>query len=423
MHGKDAMQKSWYQNFTHAFHYSFRSLWRNKRRTVLTVSTVALSVFVSIVANRYSDGIMRLWSEDATTTGLAQAQVHVRGFFEKTEGLNRDFLQKSGSPVESQLTGDRDVLGLSRRLEFEGIVSAGSKAIYFLGMAVNSGDELIVSPNLFSKKDLGSFLDESDATGVVIGKGLARILSVKPGDELSLMSQTVDGSMNAVGVVVRGIVDIPHPILSKRMVFTNLTFAQESLGVGTDYTELGIRLRPGVDVDKWVLDNKLTVANFDAELRAWWEIDPLIRNVEKIWNSVVGLIAGLLFVSAGISVLNIIHMLVSERTVEIGTLLALGARTDVVGRLFMAEATWIGLMGALLGGGCGVLVVALLGVVGVPFDSPFGSGIVLVRPVADPFVVVFMSSVAVLISLVAALVPSRRATKVTPVAAFRGQIT
>jgi putative ABC transport system permease protein len=237
------------------------------------------------------------------------------------------------------------------------------------------------------------------------------------------MMQTIDGSMNAVGVVVRGIVDIPHPILSKRMVFTNLGFAQESLGLGAVYTELGVRLKPGVEVEGWVENKRGSYLSHNAELRAWWEIDPLIRNVEKIWDSVVGVIAGLLFVSAGISVLNIIHMLVSERTVEIGTLLALGARNHVIARLFMAEAAWIGMFGALVGGGLGAMVVSLLGVVGVPFDSPFGSGIVLVRPVVDVAVVLTMGALAVVISLLAALAPSRKAMKVTPVSAFRGQIT
>ena len=412
-----------YRFWRFAARYAFRSLWRNRRRTVLTISTVALSVFVSLVADRYSAAIMRLWQEDATTTGLAEAQVHRKGYWEKTEGLQRSLLLDDASGISPLLKGDSAVQSTSRRLEFEGFFSTGSKSVYFLGMAVVPADELAVSPQLFTPSDLGQFLSPDDPGGVAIGRGLARILGLKVGDEAKIRAQTVDGSMNAVDVVIRGIVDIPHPVLSKRMIFINLPYAQEILGLEGNWSELGVRLVPHTNKDLWVDRNRSAVANLGMELRGWWEVDPLIRNVERIWDSVVGVIAGLLFISAGISVLNIIYMLVAERTMEIGTLMALGIRSRDVKALFAVEAAWIGLIGGTLGVVLANTAVLILGVIGVPFASPFGSGLILVRPEISWSVTATIFVAAFLICIVAAINPARRAASIQPVQAFRGQST
>jgi putative ABC transport system permease protein len=177
-----------------------------------------------------------------------------------------------------------------------------------------------------------------------------------------------------------------------------------------------------VDADLWVASKKPDIKGFGAELRGWWEIDTIIRNVEKIWSSIIGVIAFLLFVSAGISVLNIIFMVVAERTIEIGTLMAIGAKAADIRRLFTCEAAIIGVVGGIGGIFVGNLVVVVMGLIGVPFDSPFSSGFITVYPKVNVFetLVVFIGAIA--ICLVAAFFPARKAAKVEPVRAFKGQV-
>jgi putative ABC transport system permease protein len=138
---------------------------------------------------------------------------------------------------------------------------------------------------------------------------------------------------------------------------------------------------------------------------------------------VVFLITALLFLSTALSVLNIIFMLVAERTVEIGTLMAIGARPQDVKFLFSAEAALIGILGRVAGVLIGNVVVGIMDATGVPFKSPFGAGELVIRPQISFGVSAIVLGIAVGICYLSAIVPARKAALVEPVRAFRGQIT
>ena len=149
----------------------------------------------------------------------------------------------------------------------------------------------------------------------------------------------------------------------------------------------------------------------------------MIRRVGRIFDSVVVLIGGLLFLSAGLSVLSIIFMMVSERTVEIGTLMAIGARPRDVWFLFALESAALGLFGGLLGGALGTVTVALMGAFGLPFQNPFGGGALVLHPSVHWGVSSAFAVAAIFICVIASLGPAQRASRVDPVRAFRGQLT
>ena len=385
--------------------------------------TVAFSVSVAIVASRYSVAIMKLWQDGAADTGTAHAQLHAAGYFNQPEGVREDLTLEENSPIEQRLAGDERVASVTRRLKLEGLVSVREESLYFMGIGVDGERELVVSPRLFTKNDVGVFVQSNEQSGVVIGAGLAETMKISLGDELTLVTQTVQGSVNGVDGVVRGVVDAGVPSFNKRAIFADLRLLQKLLRMPGRYTELAIRLKPGVDPRAFVEDHRDHALAAGAELRGWWEIEPIIRNVGRIWDSVVGVIALLLFLSAGLSVLNIVFMLVAERTVEIGTLMAIGARGQKIRWLFALEASLIGIMGGGLGVVFGNLAVFAMDQVGVPFRSPFGSDLLLVHPKVSLLGTVVVFAAGVLICWLASVIPARKASEVEPVRAFRGQIT
>jgi putative ABC transport system permease protein len=418
------MNPSSHQFGRFAYRYAMRSLWRNKRRTLLIIGTVALSVTVSIIATRYSKAVLKIWQDGAINHGAGHAQLHFKGYFEHPDVIKEALSFKTGHPVEALLSADSRVAAASPRLIFEGIISAAGKSVYFLGRAVDARHELAVSPDVFHPGvDQGRFVEDKGGNDIVIGKGLANTLGLAVGDEATIMAHTLSGAVNGTDVRVVGIMDPPLPSLSKRLVYMNLAAGQRALQIPDHYTELAVRLRPGVDAEHWVAAQAPVVAAQGLELRGWWQIDPIIRDAERIWDSVVGVISFLLFVSAGISVLNIVYMLVAERTVEIGTLMAIGARPRDIRTLFALEACLIGLLGGALGAFLGNAIILGMDVVGVPFDSPFGSGTLMVHPKANVLVTLAIAAAGVAICYVSALAPARKAARVQPVVAFRGQIT
>jgi len=406
-----------------ALSYATRSLWRNRRRTVLTILTVSLSAAFSIIGSRYAAAVMHLWQESVSDTGTAHAQVHAKGYFNQPEGINEALTLDSQSAMEETLAADPAVEALGQRLALEGIISVGDRSIYFIGLGINPDQEMILSPKLFNPtNDQGTFVSADSPQGVTVGKGMAETLKLKIGDEATLLTHTASGSVNAVDVLVEGIVDVPLPSFSKRIIYMNIDHAQKLVRLPGRFTELAIRYR-GDDLRGWVTSNRPLIEQAGAELRGWWDIVPYIKDVEEIWDASVGLISFLLFLSAAISVLNIIFMLVGERTVEIGTLMAIGAKPHNIRDLFALEAGLIGLLGGTFGAIAGNLAVVIMGAVGVPFNNPFGSGQVLIHPSMNLGVTLLIFTAALVICYGSAILPARKAAQVEPVRAFRGQLT
>jgi putative ABC transport system permease protein len=415
------MRQSFWQ---FALHYGLRSLWRNPRRTVLTIATVLVSVAVTIVGVRFSRAIMSLWQTGASDTGLGHAQVHAAGYWQKVDDVSASMMIDETNEVHQRLSDDQHVDGFSRRLKLEGIISAGERTLYFVGAGVAPSDEWKVSPRLFNPSaDEGSFVDDEDTRKITVGRGLAEALRLKVGDEVSLISPTISGSVNAVDVVIGGIVNVPLPSFSKRAVYMHISQARKLIRVEGMHNEIAIRLRNPLLAPQWVEDHRNEFSSLGVDMRGWWEIDPVIRDVEDIFYGAIGIVSFLLFISAGLSVLNMIFMLVAERTIEIGTLMAIGAEPKDVRTLFGLEAALIGVAGGVLGAIVGNAAVGVMNVVGVPFKNPFGSGTIDVHPTMDAGLSITIIFAGVLLCILASVPPSRKASKVEPVQAFRGQLS
>ena len=115
-------------------------------------------------------------------------------------------------------------------------------------------------------------------------------------------------------------------------------------------------------------------------------------------------------------------MLVAERTVELGTLMALGAFATDLKILVAVESMLIGVIGGVVGSVIGNATVMTMGFLGVPFKNPFSSGYIDVFPTVHVGWSIFVAACGLFICVIAALGPARKASRVEPVQAFRGQV-
>jgi len=408
----------------HAMDYAVRSLVRHKTRTLLTIGTVALSVTVSIVANQYAKAVLKIWEQASIDRGTAHAQLHKAGFFDDPDSLKVETTFEDSDPLLSSLNHDPQVEGVSRRLLLEGVISAHGKTVYFLGKAVDGTAEALVSPQLFtpSKKN-GIFIAANSPEKIVLGRGLADALDLKIGDEANLMVSTVHGAVNGLDVMIGGIIDLPIALLSKRLLYMDLSAAQKAVDMPGRFNELAIRLKPGSDSRLWVKEQSATQPRRDLDLRGWWDIDKIIVKAQELWDAVVRLVSFLLFITAGLSVLNMILMLVSEQTTEIGTLLALGAKQRHIYILVLCQASIIGVIGALTGALIANFLILTMDGIGIPFESPFGGGIFLVHPKIGMAATLITAFAGITVASIASILPAHKAARLEPVVAFRGQST
>lgn len=416
------MRSSGLNFFRFALVYSFRSLGRNPRRATLTILTVVFASAVTILANRYASAVMSLWAEGACDTGLAHLQVVRNGYREKQEGIQKDLLLRQNAPFEKLLEERPEFVAGARRLRFEGIISSGKKTVYFVGVGVEPTAEAKVSNRLFGPSDQGSFVADDDPKGVVLGRGLAQSLKVGIGSSITLMAPTSLGTVDARDFKVRGIVNVPIPSFSQRIIYVPIQEVQKLVKLPDLYSEYAVKLvdsHAAATVQAAVAGKASTES---LQLQTWYEVEPTIRSIEKIFHAVIGVISALLFVSASLSVLNIIMILVAERTVEIGTLMAIGSRTKDIERLFSLEAALIGGIGGLIGLVVANLAVKIMNIIGMPFKSPFGTNVLNLHPEIHWGVNTLVLFVSIGVCLLAAIGPARRAAGLEPVKAFRGQL-
>ena len=147
-------------------------------------------------------------------------------------------------------------------------------------------------------------------------------------------------------------------------------------------------------------------------------IDMLSSVFDTLQLFLVG-IAAISLLVAGIGIMNIMIVSLIERTREIGILKALGMKSRSVLSIFLAESAIIGLIGAIagigLGWGLAVIVAQVLG------SGAFGGGggALAITPLLTPTVLLGALAFGIGISVIFALYPAWRASKLKPVDALR----
>ncbi|MHA2426557.1 MAG: ABC transporter permease [Candidatus Hermodarchaeia archaeon] len=162
------------------------------------------------------------------------------------------------------------------------------------------------------------------------------------------------------------------------------------------------------------------------------QIIDTVQSVFGIMEIFLLAIASIALLVAGISILNIMLVSVMERTREIGIMKALGAKDRTILGQFLSEAVLLGVIGGIIGiifgwslaYGMALALPALLsGGMQSPFDGAsfagFGSGSMSIVPVLPLETIIIAMSFGILISVIFALYPARKAAKLDPVTALR----
>lgn len=149
---------------------------------------------------------------------------------------------------------------------------------------------------------------------------------------------------------------------------------------------------------------------------SFFNVHDILQMVHKIFLGFrIFLVAagGITLMVGAIGVMNIMLVVVGERTNEIGLRKAVGASSRSIFLQFVAEASAVcglsGLLGALLGMGFTHLVASV-----APPDGPFGS-----PPVIDPFLITVIVSALAAVGIIAGVMPAIRAARIPPAEALR----
>lgn len=402
---------------------ALRNLWRNPRRTLLTVAAIAFAGTVLVFMLSFQFGVYDTMINTSVKIHAGHIQVMAKGYKEKMT-MRRTI---SNPEAITSLPEDmEEVEAYTYRAEGFSMVSSQERTYGVLVTGIDPDREARVS-TIKSLIRKGAYFTGSNDYGALLGSLLAENLKVKPGDELTLLGQARDGSIAATVVKVRGIFSSGIDAFDRNTVQIPLKTFQETY-----------RMQGGVHRVVAVCDSldevaavKQTIAGeiagientYPLEVYDWMEIMPgLLQSIQM--DLVSGLIMyAILIIVVAFSILNTFLMAIFERTREFGVLMAIGTGPGRLTKILLIESIAMTCIGIFLGMGLGSIVTLYFQAHGINFTgaseimSQMGiSGTMYPRLSALSLTIGPLA--VLLITALAALYPALKVRKLRPVEAI-----
>ncbi|MDH4317817.1 MAG: lipoprotein-releasing ABC transporter permease subunit [Desulfobulbaceae bacterium] len=267
----------------------------------------------------------------------------------------------------------------------------------------------------------GSLLDlnrEEQPAGIVLGKELASTLGVRVGGRIRLISP--NGALTPMGIipgikscVVSGIFETGMYEYDSTMAYVSLVTARALAGLDQGVHALELRVDDVDQADRVAVEvgKKLDLG---YSVRDWMRINQNLFAALKLEKAGIFIALDLIILVAALNIVSALVMVVMEKKRDIAILKAMGASTGQIMRVFFYQGAVIGITGTLLGVGGGLGLCALLKrykIIELP-PNVYPMSTLPVQVIPMDVGVIAVS--AILITLLATLYPSWRATRVRP---------
>jgi len=393
-----------------AWNMAFRGLGRRRLRTGLTVSGIIVGVTMMFILLSLTSGmdvqvrqmVRALGGADITISNATTPDRD--GFFGVVRTLDEALTESI-----SQVLG---VYAVSPQLSFNGYVNGARVTMYGIDPATYS--EVTGGLNIID----GRSVSQDAEYEIVLGKTVADSLNDTVGESVTVGATLTDAKpFTIVGIFETGMQ------FQEYVGYVLLRDAQNMTSQEGLVTQILVKCVDPNEVSSVSDAISASIPNVRVTSPT-----TIVSQASQMLNTLTMFFAtiGLVAIFAGsFGVVNTMMMSVSERTREIGTLKAIGARDSEILKIFLTEALLIG----VIGGGIGVIAGVALSYVfpsltrGIFGVAPFGRGGVAplstMAPTITPLNIVLCFSLGVLVGVLAGLYPAWRATRMTPVEAFR----
>lgn len=399
---------------------AWRNLWRNVRRTLITISAMSLGLSIMILTFSLVEGMEDQMVHYATKLFAGHIQIHKQGYFETRDIY--DYITGKEIDVMDAIT--RPGLYATPRLFGNGLASAGenSTGVVLWGISPHRERQVTEMSKHLMK---GRFLPGSRGKEVVIGKMLAESLNVDCGDELIILTQAADGSLGNDIFSVHGVLQSIGGEIDRGAVIMGIDELRELLILPGRVHEIAVSLTQPDAVDAVKADLQGILKGRDLEVLTWKEVFPQVNEMlelNTVWMLIMLLIV---FGLASLGVLNTMLMALFERIRELGLIMALGLRPVSIINMIVLETLFLSLISAFLGGAAGIGGSLYLGAHGWNMggiSEGFNvSGITMsttIYPRLTMEGVIVSIACMILVSLMSAFYPAIKASRLEPVRAL-----
>lgn len=406
-----------------ALAYAWRSLWRNRRRTLITLAAIALSIMLVQAFHNLSVGVYARMIDDGVRAGSGHLAVYRDGYLDGRE----ERLSFVPGALTAQVQALPGVAHALPRLYLPALAQSSYDSRGILLIGVEPATERAVNPFL-KELPADGMLRDLDSRDAVIGQRLLDDLKLAVGLKLVVTAQHRDGTLHSELLRVRGVVKTGIADVDGSLLMVGRDRAAQLAGMPGEIHELAIILDRAADESR-IFPALATLTANHRELKAvsWTTAMPNLANAIKLDYASQKFIFVIILLIVTIGVVNTLLMSVMERLREFGVVLALGSSPARLRRLVLLEALLLGTVAAMVGCLLGALATWYLVEVGIDLKSFLPETLEFGGVVFDPVLratwdLGWMARIAAYVvglTLLAALYPAIKAGRVTPAEAMR----
>jgi len=322
---------------------AWKNLWRNKSRTAITMAAVSFATIISMLAASLKEGIFNNLIKNFVSSYTGHVQVHLKGFQDE-QVIENGFVPDS--LLRKKISAMPGVDGITSRLESFALISSGetTKGCLVIGIEAQEKHGFTAMEEKITK---GAYPAHHE-NGLLLSEGLALKLEKKVGDTVIIIGQGYHGASAAGKFLVKGIVALGSPKLNERLVVMRLEQSQSLFAADSLATSWAVLLHDNIDPDQ-ASKNIAAMTGDQLEVLPWGAIMPDIKQHIEADSGNMQFVQLILYFLVGIGIFSTLLIMMAERKIENGMLLALGMSKPRLQYLLLTESMLTVMMGAISG--------------------------------------------------------------------------
>jgi len=323
------------------FKIAWRNIYRNKKRTLITVTSIFAALFLIILMRALQFGFYDNIIKTVVESYAGYVEVHAEGYW---DNQSLDNSMEVDQKLINDISSVEGVENIVQRLQTFSLISMGEKTKGGVINGVDISDEQKITD--WNKKMVsGSFdLGENE---IIVGKGIAEYFDIRENDTLILYGQGYRGMMAAGKYLVKGVIDLKNPDLNKLGIFMAIESARNYVSSEEISTHIIIDKEQYYDEEKIVKDLSQILSK-DYEIMTWKKTLPEIEQTITADNAGGLIMAFILYIIVVFGMFGTVLMMTEERKYEFGVLISIGMSRIRLFRIILIETIILSMIGVLL---------------------------------------------------------------------------
>ena len=323
---------------------AWRNIWRNKRRTLITVASIMFALFFAIIMRGFGIGSYEKMKENAVKSYSGYLQIHKNGYWDD-KTINNIF--SLDDEIITKFESDTRVNVVIPRLESFSLASSGesTKGVVVMGISPEKEDKMTKIKSFLEE---GEFINSADKS-ILVAAGLAKFLDVKVNDTLVLFSSGYHGATAAGLYPVKGILKLPFPDMNRSTVYLSISEAQSFFSTGNQFTGLIFDLNnidDVADVEQTITE---TINLDEYEVMNWEVMNKELLQMIETDNAGGVIMIGILYLVIAFGIFGTVLMMTNERIREFSVMVSVGMQKRKLALVIIVELIFLTTIAVIAG--------------------------------------------------------------------------